>query len=460
MSWTTGEIAALCDGQLQGDPSVRVEGVSTDTRAIGAGDLFAAIAGDRFDGHDFVAEAAARGAVAALVSRIPASAADLPLVLVEDTIAALGRFAARHRERFDGPVVAITGSNGKTTTKEMCSAILEAAGLRVHRTRGNLNNHIGLPITLLGAGSGHDVLVVELGMNHPGEIDAIARIASPTVGAITNVAPAHLGPMGSIEAIARAKGELFDRLRPDGVAIVNVDDAHCVAQSVRFAGRKLHFGAAPRAQIRLHDVEAAPRSVRFALDTPQGATHVAIPRPGLHLAANGACAAAAALATERLGDRALEAIRDGLARFHGTPGRLEPIETARGVLVLDDSYNANPASAKVALRALAAAATKGRAVAVLGDMLELGPDEAALHAEVGRAVAESGVAVLVAVGPRSAHTARAACAAGVPEVVELADSEEAARRVPALVREGDVALVKGSRGMRMERVVAALEGRC
>ena len=230
MSWSVGELAEQCAGRLRGPADARVDSFSVDTRTLAPGALFVAIRGERFDGNDFVAEALRAGAAAALVDREPGPSVSGPTITVDDSVEALGRLAASHRARFRGPVVAITGSNGKTTTKEMCASILSAAGARARKSAGNLNNHLGLPLSVLTLRDADEALVVELGMSHAGEIEKLARIAEPTVGAITNIAAAHLGPLGSIEAIARAKGELFERIRPDGVAVINADDARCAAR--------------------------------------------------------------------------------------------------------------------------------------------------------------------------------------------------------------------------------------
>ncbi len=454
MSWTLGELASHCGGVLRGDAETPVRGVSTDTRSLEPGQLFVAIRGERFDGHDYAADALVRGAAGALISR------DLPdagaTIRVDDTVRALGELAARHRERFARPVVAITGSNGKTTTKEMCAAILGARGLRVCRSPGNLNNHIGLPLAVLRLLLEDDALVVELGMNRAGEIAQLATIASPTVGAVTNVALAHLGPLGSLEAIARAKGELFEQIRPDGTAVVNADDPHCVEQAKRFAGRILRFGRKEPADFRATETATTHEGESFLLSTDGRRCRVELKAPGEHLIEDALCAATAAAATGLLGSRPLEAIRRGLEGFEPVAGRLALRRTPAGVTLLDDSYNANPESASAAISTLTARGRGGRSVAVLGDMLELGADAAALHAKIGRTAAECGVDVLVAVGPLSVHTARAAADAGVGKTVEVLDPGDAPERVCGLVRPGDTVLVKGSRAMRMERVVAAL----
>jgi UDP-N-acetylmuramoyl-tripeptide--D-alanyl-D-alanine ligase len=459
VSWTCAQLAARCGGELRGAGDRRLEGISTDTRTLAQGDLFVAIAGPSFDGHDFLAEAVARGAGGVLVSRNGAAHGDVPAIRVPDTIEALAQLARAERAQFTGPVVAITGSNGKTTTKELSAGILEAAGLRVRRTPGSLNNEIGLPLSILGVRPGDDALVLELGMNHPGEIDALARIASPDVGAITLVAAAHLGPVGSIDAIARAKGELFDHLRAGGCAVLNADDPRVMAQAPRFAGRHLRFGLENDAEFRAVALRTAtgphgPGS-HFRLLTPHGEVDVTLAAPGRHLVLDALCAAACAVASGALPDDPREVLRSGLARFRGVAQRGVLLQGAHGGLLLDDSYNANPSSAIAAfetLRGLGGA----RAIAVLGDMLELGPAAAELHAEVGRRAGELGLDVLIATGELAAHAAEAARRAGVAEVHEVADAEAAGALLRDLLRAGDAVLVKGSRGMHMERALEQL----
>jgi UDP-N-acetylmuramoyl-tripeptide--D-alanyl-D-alanine ligase len=456
VSWTLGELADFCGGRLRGARALAIESVSTDTRAIGPGALFVAVRGESFDGHDYAGEALARGAAALLVSRESAAPANAPSIVVGDTVAALGELARGHRARFAGPVVAITGSNGKTTTKELCARVLEAAGRRVRRTPGNLNNQIGLPLSVLALEPADEVMVVELGMNHEGEIDHLARIADPTVGAITNVAPAHLGPLGSLEAIARAKGELYARIRSNGVAVVNADDPNCVAQSARFAGRKLRFSALANADLRARDVAPESGAAVYTLECGGDSAPIRMAAPGMHLVEDGLCAAAAALASGALGARPLEAIRKGLESFAGVPGRAALRESPDGLRLLDDTYNANPHSVARALETLAQLRAGQRTVAVLGDMLELGPQAEALHAETGRKAAATQVDVLVAVGALARQIAAGARAAGVAIALECDDADAAAELVRKHARAGDVVLVKASHGMRLERVVSRL----
>ena len=456
MSWNVEEIAGACAGQVRGDKSVSLEGISTNTRTLRSGQLFIAIRGERFDGHDFLEDAVARGASAAMVSQNDHVPLPVPTIRVDDTVRAMGALAAVRRHAFHGPVIAITGSNGKTTTKEMCAEILAAAGVRVCRSPGNLNNHIGLPLSILGLENKDEALVVELGMNHPGEIDALARIASPDVGAIIQVAPAHLGPLGSIEAIARAKGERLDHIRPQGTAVINADDPRVCAQSERFAGRHVRFGFADEADFRAELESEDSAQSAFRLKTPAGECRVALRAPGRHLVENGLCAAAAAWASGLLETRPLAAMRAGLEDFEALPGRLRVLEAPGGLKLLDDSYNANPQSMEAALRTLQVLHTRGRAVTVLGDMLELGPDAEKLHADVGRLAARLGVDILIGVGALAAHAVRAAREGGVPEAQEAADADAAAAEVRRLAAVGGTVLIKGSRSTHMERVVAAL----
>ncbi len=458
MSFTLGRLARDCGGVLRGDPEVRVSGVSTDTRHIERDALFVAIRGTSFDGHQFVPDAVAKGARAVLVSSDEVEAGDTAVIRVEDTVVALGTLAQAHRARFEGPVIAVTGSNGKTTTKEMCASILEAAGRRVRRSPGNYNNEIGLPLSILQLESEDGALVVELGMNHPGEIDALGAIASPTVGAITQIAPAHLGPMGSVDAIASAKGELLERIRPDGVAVLNADDPLVMGQSRRFSGRVIGFGTALEAEVRATSIEPTADGTRFELAAPRGSIGVELHTPGRHQVWNALCAVAAASAADLREGELFEAARAGLARFRAVPGRLALSRTAAGVTLLDDSYNANPVSVDAALRTLADVEGAARRIAILGDMLELGPEGPDLHAHTGRAAARAGVDLLVTVGELSRETARAARGERIEEIVEVCDAKAAARYVRASVRSGDAVLVKGSRGMQLEIVVRALTG--
>ncbi len=423
--------------------------VSTDTRSLQGGELFIALQGPRFDAHDFIATAAARGACAALVQRPVESA--LPQVVVDDTRLALGRLAAAWREALAGPLVAVTGSWGKTTVKELLAAVLAARG-PVLASPGNLNNAVGLPLSLLRLEERHRAAVVELGASAPGEIASLAALARPQVAVLTGAGAAHLEGFGSLEGVARAKGELLEALPEDGVAVLPADQPFTPLWR-GLAGRRrvLDFGLEAGA------VRAAPDSVRVALEGPQPGTCFVLQTPegevpvrlrllGAHQVRNALAAAAAALS---LGVD-LEAVRRGLEAVDPVPGRLQPRRGPRGALVLDDSYNANPDSLAAALAVLAEA--PGRRLLALGDMLELGPEAVALHRKAGHQARAVGVERLHALGPLAREAAAAFGPGGHAH-------EDPGTLVRALLRELDaeaVVLVKGSRGAGMERVVQAL----
>jgi UDP-N-acetylmuramoyl-tripeptide--D-alanyl-D-alanine ligase len=438
------EAARVAGGTAAGD-CVSFSGVSTDSRVIAPGDLFVALKGANFDGHDYVPQAIGRGAAAALVARRVGFAAEIPQVVVKDTLAALGRLGAAWRERFALPVVAITGSNGKTTVKEMLATILAVrCGGRedVLATEGNLNNDIGLPLMLLQLREHHRYAVFELGMNHEGEIDYLTRLASPGVALVNNAHRAHIGLLGSLEAVARAKGEIYAGLRPGGVALVNEDDPFAPYWKGLVAGRGVvTFGFAETA-----DVHGSLEDGQLRLVTPLDAFAVTLQVPGEHNARNAIAACAAAFALD-IPPRDIQA---GLAAYAGTKGRLQQRRGAGGSTLVDDTYNANPDSMKAAIRVLAAA--RGRRVLVMGDMGELGEEAAALHAEIGALARDAGIERLLALGPLSAHAVeafgeRAAHFAALEALVSEARAE---------ARPNVTLLVKGSRFMRMERVVERL----
>ncbi len=442
---------------------VEFTAVSTDSRAVRQGDLFVALKGERFDGHGFVAQAAAAGASAAMVeqgrnsgSGIRDSALQLPLIVVADTLSALGKLAQYWRRQFDIPLVALTGSNGKTTVKEMLAAILREAvktGSRdlnpeslVLATRGNLNNHIGVPLTLLELRREHRYAVIEMGMNHAGEISYITRLAEPDVALITNAGLAHIEFLGSTEAIARAKGEIFDGLKTDGVAVINADERYAPLWRELAAGRKqLEFGleasAAVSASYRMRGLDS-----EIILKTPLGEASTVVPAPGLHNIRNALAASAAATALQV----PMAVVAAGLARFPGVKGRLQRKICVHGATLIDDSYNANPDSVRAAIAVLARMA--GTKVLVLGDMGELGPQAAALHAEVGALARAAGIDRLLTLGELSAQASQAfgAGARHFPRIEELLAEIENA------FAPGVTVLVKGSRFMQMERVVNAL----
>lgn len=448
MERTLAAAAKAVHGRLVG-VDARFGQVSTDTRTLERGALFVALRGERHDGHRFVADAAARGAVGAMVSAL--SDAPLAQILVDDTRAALGALAHAWRESFTIPVVAVTGSAGKTTVKELIAAILAVGpsgrGRRVCVTEGNLNNDIGLPLTLMRLANEHEAAVVELGANHPGEIDRLARIALPTIGVITNAGAAHLEGFGSIEGVARAKGELLDHLPAEGCAVLNADDPHLGEWRARTAARRvLTFGRARGADFTVIGEPALDETgARFTMRAPGGEIEIALPLLGPTNVVNALAAAAAAHAAGCGHDE----IAAGLARAAAVRGRMHAVRGRAGALVIDDAYNANPASARAALDYLAARA--GQRIFVLGDMLELGPEGPALHAEIGE-YAKGRCDALVAIGPlarRAADTFGAAAEA-------YAEAPDAARALGAKLAPDVTVLVKGSRAMGLERVVAAL----
>jgi UDP-N-acetylmuramoyl-tripeptide--D-alanyl-D-alanine ligase len=438
------ELARATGGTAAGE-RVGFSGVCTDSRVISPGELFVALPGENFDGHDYVPQAIGRGAAAALVARRVGSEREIPQVVVKDTRAALGRLAAAWRARFPLPVVALTGSNGKTTVKEMLACILAVhCGGRedVLATEGNLNNDIGLPLMLLRLRERHRYAVLELGMNHLGEIDYLSRLASPTVALVNNAHRAHIGLLGSLEAIAQAKGEIYAGLRPGGVALVNEDDAFAAYWKELAAGRAVvTFGTAEAADVRGHCDEGQVRLV-----TPLDAFAVTLQVPGEHNARNAIAACAAAFALD-IPPRDIQA---GLAAYAGTKGRLQSRAGLFGSTVVDDTYNANPDSMKAAIRVLAAA--RGRRVLVMGDMGELGDDAAALHAEIGAFARGAGIERLLALGPLSVHAVEAfgQGAAHFPAIEALVSEARVELRKKVTL------LVKGSRFMRMERVVERL----
>ncbi len=452
---TLAEIADVVGGEVAGEGGVRVTAEATlDSRDVRPGGLFVALAGERADGHDFAEAAAGAGAAATLGSRPTA----LPTVVVGDVTDALGRLARHVRDRSGATVLALTGSQGKTGTKDYLAAILEPLGPTV-ATRGNLNNELGVPLTVLRAEESTAYLVVEMGARGAGHIAALCDIARPDAAAVLNVGSAHLGEFGSREAIAAAKGEIVEGLDERGTAVLAAHDPLVAPMAERTQGRVLTFGpAASGADVAWDglavDDLARPR---FLLAHAGASRPVALRQVGRHQAANAVAAAALALAAGATLDQAAA----GLAAAEASSRwRMEVGERADGTVVLNDAYNANPESVEAALGTLAeiGAARGGRTVAVLGDMLELGDGERAAHAGVGAAAARLGVDALVAVGPLTAYAAEAARGTDgwAGEAVATAGRDEAEAWVRQNVRAGDVVLVKASRGGALERVAAVL----
>jgi len=445
------EAARVLHASLLADVGeVTFDKVSTDTRKLAQGDLYVALRGEHFDGADFIAQAAQSGAVAALVNEgagIRNQESLIPLLIVPDTRLALGQLAAYWRTRFDIPLVAITGSNGKTTVKEMLAAILRvAAGSEdaVLATRGNFNNDIGLPLTLLQLNAQHRYAVIEMGMNHPGEIDYLTMLARPEVALINNASGAHLAGMGSVEAVAFAKGEIFAGLQQGGSAIINADDEHApLWRKLAGANSLLEFGLNQQADVS-GVWHKSTTGLRLDVQTPLGDFTADLQVPGEHNARNALAATAAAIAL----NLPLESIVAGLEAFSGVAGRLQRKSARHGAIVIDDTYNANPASLHAAISVLAQA--EGRRLLVLGDMGELGENAADFHAEIGRAARQAGIEQLYALGELS----RNAVQAFGSNAQHFASLEALQAALEKQLDAHTTVLVKGSRFMKMERVVA------
>ena len=460
---TAGEIAAAAGGRVvSGDPAQRIERWSIDTRALQPGDLFVAIRGDRFDGHDFVAAALAAGAAGAVVTATPAlpeagTGGPAPLLIqVADTTRALQDGAREVRRRSGARVIAITGSAGKTTTKELTAEFLSTK-YTVFRNRGNLNNHIGLPLSLLELRSRPDLAVVELGMNHAGEIRTLVGIAEPEVRVWTNVGDAHLGFFESGDAIADAKGEIVENPRPGDLLVWNADDDRIRRRAREFKGRALTFGLSDDADVRASGVEhRGLEGMAATVSSPAGEFRVQSPLLGTGNLLNLLAAAAVAIDL----DVPVEAIVERAGSVRPASHRGELLRLPGGITLIDDSYNSSPAALKRALETVAAAKGSARKIAVLGEMLELGDHSVRLHEECGRAAAGSGLELLITVGGDPAkRMAEAARQAGLDggAVIHVATSQEAAELALGRIRPGDLVLVKGSRGIRTDVVVERLK---
>ncbi len=451
-----GEVVSAVGGELiRGTETAKVGGVNTDTRCIKRGDLFFALSGENADGHAYVGKAVEGGAAGVVVSdagSVPAES-DCAVIVVSDPLRAMGDLAKYYRSRFDVVVIGVTGSVGKTTTKEMLAAVLERKW-KTLRNRVNYNNEIGVPLTLFELNREHQMCVIEMGMRGLGEIRRLAEIAQPELGVITNVGMSHIERLGSQGAIAQAKSELLEELPPDGVAVLNAEDGYFTMIKERWGGKVVSFGFCADADVRADRLASLPDGrYTFRLCTNEDCVDVTMPMMGRHNVQN-ALAAAAAASAVGLG---LDDIRDGLESFDSPSMRMELVKASGGYTVLNDAYNAGPASMIAALDTIAGMTGYKRKIAVLGDMLELGEYSARSHSEVGRSAADS-VDLLITVGVFSADIAAGAVVGGMPEssVSLYANSAEAAAALKGLVAPGDLVLVKGSRAMRMEEIVRAL----
>ncbi len=452
---SAGDLAQACGGQIvRGDESTRVVTYGIDSRRLERESAFFAITSERSDGHRFLGEARAAGAVVGIVQHVPdLENAPGVLIQVEDTVAALADCGRAMRKRFSAATwIAITGSNGKTTTKEMVAEGL-TAGFRVYRTPGNFNNHLGVPLTLLACPDDIEMIVLEIAMSAAGEIAHLTEIVDPDIGLVTNVRAAHLENFSSLEDIAAAKGELFALMRDDAIAVVNQDDVHVRVQATRHIGPQVTFGHDVGTDLRLEalDNRFVPgagltvnhngRSMRLQLRIGGG-----------HAALN----ALAALATIAAAGGDLEGAAQKIEQLRPDKGRGQVHNLRRNIQVVDDCYNASPSAMASVLETLRQSDPRGRRVLIMGDMLELGQLGPALHREVGKRCGSSGIGMLVTIGKLSRGAAEAARRAGVPEVHHHPDVDKATQSIVEFLSDGDLIVVKGSRSMHLERVVQRL----
>jgi len=449
--WTGGEL-------VTGSPDTLLAGVSIDTRSLSAGELFVAIRGQNYDAHGFLTRAVEGGAAALLINRDwlqdHSAPSGLDIITTDDTTRALGALARGHRAQFKGRVVAITGSNGKTSTKELTHSVLSVSQPCL-KNEGNLNNEFGLPLTLLRRKPEDRTAVLEMGMNHRGEIARLTQIAAPDVGVITNVGTAHIEFLGSVEEIALEKGDLIAGLGPNGTAVLNADDGRVLEQRARGPERVLTFGRGAQADVRPEKIEFDDEGVfSFRLCTPSGSTDVRVHGWAETTVENALAAAAAGLAA----GCELDDVQKGLREFTSVPGRMQCLKMKTGTRILDDTYNANPQSVRNALETLARIKTGGRSIVVLGDMGELGTESSAAHQDIGQFAAQIGTDRLFVMGEHAEDLAQAAIAAGMAEdhVYVEGQHNDVATRISALAKAEDWILVKGSRSMKMEQVVQSL----
>ena len=420
--------------------------ITTDTRALSGGEWFLPLVGERFDAHDFLDKAAEKGCLGVIASRVP-EGWSLGWIKVPDTLEALQSIAAFARQQFRGQVVGITGSAGKTTLREMVSGIAGLLG-PCHSTKGNFNNHIGLPLSILAATGDEKTWVLEMGMNHLGEIALLQQIAQPNIRIITNVGEAHTEGVGSIEGVAKAKGELFDGAEAGDCCCINLDDAHIPGLTLPKGIKSVSYGQHPDADIRLLDVSINPTELTSAIDIQfpnMNRFKAIIPSPSAHLAHNG-CAAAT---IGYLLGATQEQISLALSAYTPVGARMNIQHLQDGIVLLDDAYNANPLSMKASIDTLAS--LKGRRVALLGDMLELGKNEIETHQDILEYASKKGIDLIAVAGPRFTLAAKK-----FPTIISAETAITLAEAIRDLVKGKDRILLKGSRGMRMEKCIEAL----
>ncbi|GGY37790.1 UDP-N-acetylmuramoyl-tripeptide--D-alanyl-D-alanine ligase [Bacterioplanes sanyensis] len=440
------QVADIMNADMLGPENYRlITRVSTDTRSLQPGDLYVALRGERFDGHAFAAQALQQGAVAVVVDH-PLEVSG-PQLLVNDTLEALSRLAAWRRREFEGPVVGITGSSGKTTVKQLMASVLEQR-YRTWMTQGNLNNHIGVPLTLLGLSPEYKAAVIEMGASGVGEIDATARLVKPSVAILTNASDSHLQGFGSLQGVVSTKGELLDHISEWGTAVLNADDPHFDDWQWRARDREiLSFGLSEEADVSARDIHTSLDGVQFTLQTPDFSCAIQLPLLGRHNVLNALAVAAAAIAV----GLNQEEIRQGLNSAQAFDGRLQWHRGQGGIRLLDDSYNANPASVRAAIDVLADAE---RGWLVLGDMGELGEQALAAHQNIGAYAKQRGIHALLGCGELS----KAAVAAMDSDASQHFNSQtELLTYLQQHTQAGDVVLVKGSRSAAMDQVVRALQ---
>jgi UDP-N-acetylmuramoyl-tripeptide--D-alanyl-D-alanine ligase len=434
-------------------------GISTDSRQVSKGNLFVALKGEKFDGHDFVRTVMKQGAAGVLAQdeeKISQALLDkaIAVIKVADTLTALGDLAHEWRRRFSIPVIGLTGSSGKTTTKEMMAAII-GRKKNILKTEGNLNNLIGLPQTIFRLTREHELVILEMGTNTRGEIKRLTQIAMPDIGLITNVGPAHLAGFGSMDVVRDEKSDLFLNLSPSGIAIINLDDNAVTIAAERWTGRRITFSMSPNADVTVNDIERnGVKGVRFNLVVGGSTQKVEMKIAGLHHVHNAMAAAATAIAV----GIDLKTIVEGLAEFRPFSGRMEMIRLHNGAFLLDDSYNANPASVREALMTLKDLKVHHNGYVFLGDMLELGEEAGEMHRKIGMLIATIGVNALFLQGDFSEITAAGAMEGGLlaENIFFLSEKEKGIVYLKKHLKKGDWILVKGSHGMKMERIAAQI----
>jgi UDP-N-acetylmuramoyl-tripeptide--D-alanyl-D-alanine ligase len=445
------EVVEILEGELlEGDPERRITGVSTDSRTLKAGELFFALKGKRFDGHDFIEEAKEKGASGAVIEREVGNRG-FPLIKVKDTLYALGKLASFWRDRLKGTVIGITGSCGKTTTKEMMGRLFSLGGFKVSQSPNSYNNQIGLPLSLLRASEEDEVIVLEMGMSFFGEISYLSRIARPHVGIITNIGPAHLEGVSDLRGVQRAKAELLEGMNSDSILIYNEDDPLVREIAENFHGKKVSFGKSLQSTIRAEDIKFTEKGVEFLLKTPSGGIKVSskvLGEGGVY------CSLAASSAAIVMGIP-LKKIGEGLSSFEPLPLR-GCVVKLKDFWIIEDCYNSNPMSLRSALNALSS--LSGRKIAVLGDMAELGVWAEVYHKEVGRWCAQLGIDALFLLGKWAESIASGALEEGFKGFLLIGkDHVEIGRALKEYVKKGDFVLLKGSRIMEMERIKDFLE---